>query len=61
MTAVDGSRKIMVRTLEGFRAFTSCLDGTKEKGVIYGTGAWKMVENKGKPAFKHAYEMGKQV
>jgi hypothetical protein len=29
--------------------------------VIYGTGAWKMDENKGMPAFKHAYEMGKQV
>jgi hypothetical protein len=51
----------MERILEGFRAFTSCLSRAKEKGIIYGTGAWNMGDIKGKPAMKEAYEMGKTV
>jgi hypothetical protein len=31
----------MERTIEGFRGFTSCLNGAKEKGVVYGVGAWE--------------------
>jgi multimeric flavodoxin WrbA len=37
VAAADSSRKAIERTLEGFRGFTSCLSGAKEKGVIYGT------------------------
>ena len=59
MTAADGSKRAMERTLEGFRGFTSCLNGAKEKGIIYGTGAWKMGEIKTSEAMKQAYEMGK--
>ena len=51
----------MDRTLEGFRAFTSCLSGAKEKGIIYGTGAWNIGAIEGKPAMKEANEMGKTV
>jgi hypothetical protein len=51
----------MERTLEGFRAFTSCLTGAEEKGVIYGTVAWNMGDIKGKPAMKEAYESGKAI
>ena len=61
MTAADGSKRAMERTLEGFRAFTSCLSGAKEKGIIYGTGAWNMGEIKGKSAMKEAYEFGKAI
>ncbi len=61
MTAADGSKRAMERTLEGFRAFSSCLSGAKEKGVIYGTGAWNMGEIKGKPAMKEAHEFGKAI
>ena len=61
VTAADGSKRTMERTLEGFRAFTSCLSGAKEKGIIYGTGAWNMGEIKGKPAMKEAYEFGKAI
>jgi multimeric flavodoxin WrbA len=61
LTAADNSKPAMERTMEGFRAFTSCLDGPKEKGIIYGIGAWNAGEIKGKPAMKHAYEMGKQI
>ena len=61
MTTADGSKRAMERTLEGFRAFTSCLSGAKEKGIIYGTGAWNMGEIKGKSAMKEAYEFGKAI
>jgi hypothetical protein len=51
----------MERTLEGFRGFTSCLKGAKEKGIIYGTGAWKIGDIKENQAMKKAYEIGKDV
>jgi hypothetical protein len=51
----------MERTLEGLRGSTSCLSGAEEKGVIYGIGPWKVVEIKGKPAMKKAFEAGKQI
>lgn len=60
-TAADDSRQAMERTMEGFRGFTSCLSGAKEKGIIYGTGAWKVGDIKGRPAMKQAYEMGKNA
>jgi multimeric flavodoxin WrbA len=61
LAAADDSKKAMEPVLEGFRAFTSCLSGPKEKGVIYGTGATNTGDIKGKPAMKEAYEMGKKV
>lgn len=59
--AADGSHSNMERTIEGFRAFLSCLDNPREKGVIYGTGAWQLGEIKAKPAMNEAYEMGRTV
>ena len=61
VTAADDSKQAMERTLEGFRGFTSCLEGAKEKGIIYGTGAWNMGDIKGSKAMKQAYEMGKAI
>jgi multimeric flavodoxin WrbA len=61
VSAADTRKQAMERTLEGFRAFTSCLTGAKEKGIIYGTGVWNMGEIKGKPAMKEAYEAGKAI
>jgi hypothetical protein len=61
VAAADTSKQAMERTLEGLRGFTSCLSGAEEKGIIYGTGAWKMGEIKGTPAMKKAYESGKAV
>jgi multimeric flavodoxin WrbA len=61
MTAADRSKQAMERTLEGFRGFTSCLDGVKEKGVIYGTGAWNKADIKRSQAMEQTYEMGKNV
>jgi multimeric flavodoxin WrbA len=61
MTAADGSKRATEKTLEGFRAFTSCLSGTKEKGIISGTGAWNKGDINASPAVTQAYEMGKKV
>ena len=62
VAAADTERKMMERTIEGFRGFThDCLTGAREKGIIYGTGAWQAGEIKGTPAVKQAYEMGRNV
>lgn len=60
VAAADTSHANMEKTLEGFRGFTDdCLDGAKEKGVIYGTGAWNIGEIKELPVMQEAFEMGK--
>lgn len=60
IAAADNSHANMERALEDFRGFTQdCLDGAKERGIIYGTGAWNIGDIKGKPAIKEAFEMGK--
>lgn len=60
ITAADTSHKNMQRTLEALRGFTAdCLDGAREKGIIYGTGAWQKGEVKNLPVFQEAYEAGK--
>jgi multimeric flavodoxin WrbA len=61
VTAADNNKRAMDRTLEEFRGFTSCLSGAKEKGIIYGTGAWNIGDIKGSQAMKQAYEMGRKV
>lgn len=62
MTAADTEKNNLARTMEAFRGFTEdCLDGTKEAGILYGTGAWKMGEIKDTLAYHEAYEMGKAV
>jgi multimeric flavodoxin WrbA len=60
VTAADTDEGMMQRTIEGFRGFTEdCLPGTKEKGIVYGVGSWKIGEVKKTPAMKQAYEFGK--
>ena len=61
VAAADSEKQAMERTIEGFRGFTYCLNGAKEKGIIYGTGAWNKGEIKGSKAMKEAYEMGKNL
>jgi multimeric flavodoxin WrbA len=58
MTAAVSRKGLLERTLEGLRGFTSCLPGAKEKGAIYGTGAWNIGDIKGSSAMTQAYEMG---
>jgi multimeric flavodoxin WrbA len=61
LTAADDNKAAMERTVAGFRAFTSCLPGAKEKGIVYGTGAWEIGDILTKRAMKQAYEMGKAL
>jgi multimeric flavodoxin WrbA len=62
VTAADTDQAAMERTISGFRGFTEdCLPNPHEKGIIYGTGAWRAGEIKRSPAMRQAYEMGKLV
>lgn len=57
-TAADGEKRSLERTIEGFRGFLYCLEGAQEKGIVYGSGAWKKGDIKESPALNEAYEMG---
>lgn len=60
VAAADDNKKNMVRTLEALRGLTEdCLEGSREKGVLYGVGAWGKGEVKDTPAYEQAYRMGK--
>jgi len=61
VTAAVTKKAALERTIEGFRGFTSCLPGAKEKGIVYGAGAWEAGEIVRSPAMEQAYEMGKKV
>ena len=61
MTAAEDSDTVMDCTLECFRGFAVCLDGSKEMGVIYGKGVYEAGEIKDTPYMSEAYEMGKSV
>lgn len=62
MTAADDEKTNLERTMETFRGFTEdCLDGAREAGIIYGTGAWNVGEIKSTPAYEEAYEMGRSI
>jgi len=61
VTAADSNKAALERTIEGFRGFTSCLPGAKEKGIVYGAGAWEIGDILKSRAMKQAYEMGKAL
>lgn len=62
VTAADGNSVHLQKTIDGFRGFTEdCLDGTREKGIVYGTGAWQSGEIKNTPAMEEAYLMGRNI
>jgi multimeric flavodoxin WrbA len=61
ITAAVNNKKAIERTIEEFRGFTSCLDSPKEKGIIYGTGAWKIGDIKKSDAMKNAFKMGNNI
>jgi multimeric flavodoxin WrbA len=58
VTAADSNKAALEPAIEGFRAFTSCLPGAKEKGIVYGTGAWEIGDIVKSRAMKQAYDMG---
>lgn len=58
MSAAEDSADVMDCTLECFRGFARCLEGSVEKGVIYGKGVYEKGEILKHPAMEQAYEMG---
>lgn len=62
LSAADTEKANLKPAVESLRGFTrDCLEGTKEKGIIYGVGAWGVGEIKKSPAYQEAYEMGKNI
>lgn len=61
MTAAEDSDDVMDCTLGCFRGFAKCLEGSVEKGVIYGKGVFGKGEITSHPAMRQAYEMGLSV
>lgn len=48
----------MERCIDGLRGYLDCLPGAKEKGAIYGAGAWQLGDILESPAMEEAYLMG---
>lgn len=48
-------------TIQCMRGLADCLQGSKEMGVIYGTGVYESGAIEATPIVKEAYEMGKRV
>lgn len=61
MTSADDTDTVMDCTLECFRGFAVCLDGSKEMGVIYGKGLPESGTVQNTPIMQEAYEMGRKV
>lgn len=62
VTAADTDAGMMERSIECFRGFAlDCLEGTVEKGIIYGVGVWQKGAVQNTPAVKKAYEAGLNV
>lgn len=59
-TAAEG-KKLMERTIDSLRGFLDCLPGARERGVIYGAGAWQIGDIQGNKAMQEAYEAGVNV
>ncbi len=61
VTAADPRHEAVSSTLAGLRGYTACLPGTKEKEILYGTGAWDKADLLGLPVMNEAYKIGKNV
>lgn len=61
VTAADGEIEAAETTIACFRGYADCVEGAKEKGIIYGMGVYEKGEVKTTKAMTEAYEMGKKV
>lgn len=61
MTAAEDSDTVMDCTLECMRGLAECLDGSVERGVVYGKGVYERGAIEGHPAMAQAFEMGRGV
>lgn len=61
ITAADPEHSAADGTIAGLRGFLTCLDGSTECGIVYGTGTWDKGDVYRHPSFENAYKMGKEV
>lgn len=61
VTAAEDGKAVAECTIECMRGLVVCLSGSKEKGIIYGTGVYEAGTVKNTPAFEQAYIMGLNV
>ena len=61
MTAGEDAKHTMDTTLACFRGFADCLEGSQERGVLYGKGAYEKGAVQVLPVYQEAYQMGKGV
>ena len=61
VTAADGENESAETTIACFRGYADCVNGAKEKGIVYGMGVYEKGEIKNTAKMTEAYEMGKQV
>lgn len=61
VTAADEEIEAAERTIACFRGYADCVQGAKEKGIIYGMGVYEKGEVKHTEAMHTAYEMGQTV
>lgn len=58
MTAAEDSDTVMDGTLACMRGLAECLEGSVERGIIYGKGVYEKGEIKQHPAMQEAYKAG---
>lgn len=61
MTVAEDTDTVMNCTLECMRGLAECLEGSVERGVIYGKGVYQKGEIANHSAMREAYEMGKKL
>lgn len=59
MASAENETTTMDCTLECFRGFAACLEGSKEMGMNYEKGVYGCAEINGTPFIQQAYQMGK--
>ena len=55
------ARYLEMKGKEFYRGLLDCLEDPREKGVVYGGGAWRAGDIEGMPAMDEAYAMGRGV
>lgn len=61
VTSAEPGRKVAECTIECMRGLAECLEGSVEKGIIYGTGLYEIGEVNDDPIMQEAYNMGLNV
>jgi NAD(P)H-dependent FMN reductase len=61
IASAAGGRRSIDSVVAGFRVFTDCLYGARERGVVACTGVWDEGGVRGTGSLRKAYDMGRNV